>query len=689
MSRSYRQLLVQRAVAIISVMAVLSTLLIFRLIYWQIFDGGHLAAKALAEQYAHLTLPPQRGVITDRNGHLLAIETSGDALYAMPRSITDPAALARSLAPIIGQNERKLQAQLSSKQVFLWLSYKVTAAQAARIQALGVYNGLGLQPDSWRVYPEGNLAGAVIGFVGVDQQGLAGLEESYNSYLAGKPGEEVVRVDALGNQLPQYGAHFVPAVPGDGLRTTLDSAIQTFAQQDLNAAVKANRAKGGRIIVINPNTGGILAMAQYPEPSPANWQNYTMTQWIDQPVEDVFEPGSTIKPFTSMAVLQSGVITPSWTIYDTGSIVLDGVRIYDWIKSGFGLINYDTALAMSSDVAFATLAIKLGVSRYYSWLHIFHMDRPTGIDLPGEASGIVPPEATVNQLDMGEMGFGQTIAVSPLQLVAAASTVASGGIWHTPHVGKALLLPNGKTQVLHFPAKRLVSRKVAQEVTTAMVGVIANGTGNLARVPGYTLAGKTGTANVVSSAGGFKAGDFLASFIGFGPVPNPKVLTLVQIDDPKGLFYGGDIAAPVFSQLMGQVFSYMGIPPTGASLPPSQVSVPNLVGRTFADAALHVATTGLLLSQQGKGLQIVQQSPGPGQLVAPGTTVTVTMGGPSAPVGVPDLIGLTPQQVYQEAAKAGYQVSVQGSGIAVKQSPAAGASLPKGKNIVVYLSPPP
>ncbi len=689
MNRSYRKLLMARAFALVSIMAVLSTGLIVRLIYWQIVDGGHLAAKALAEQYAHLTLPPQRGVITDRNGHLLAIETSGDALYAMPRSIQDPAAMARALAPILSESERKLHSLLASKQAFLWLSYKVTAAQAARIEALGAYNGLGLQPDSWRVYPEGNLAGAVIGFVGVDQQGLAGIEESYNKQLSGKPGQEVVRVDALGNPLPQYAARFIPPVAGDGLRTTVDSAIQAFAQQDLTAAVKANHAKGGRIVVINPNTGGILAMAQYPEPSPANWQSYSMTQWIDQPVEDAFEPGSTIKPFTSMAALSSGVITPGWTINDRGSIVLNGVRIYDWIKAGFGVINFDTALAMSSDVAFATLALKLGPSRYYSWLHTFHMDRPTGVDLPGEASGIIPPEATVTQLDMGEMGFGQTLAVSPIQLVAAAATVAADGVWHTPHVGQALLLPNGRTEVLHFPSQRLVSRTVAREVQAAMLDVIAKGTGNLARVPGYTVAGKTGTANVVSSSGGFKAGDFLASFIGFGPVPSPKVLTLVQIDDPKGLFYGGDVAAPVFSQLMGQIFTYMGIPPTGASLQASKVQVPNLVGRSFADAALHVAPTGLLLVQQGKGKQIVRQSPLPGQYVAAGTTVTVNMGGPAAPAGVPDLIGLTPQQVYTVAAQTGYQVQVQGSGIAVKQSPAAGAPLAAGKKIVVYLSPPP
>ncbi|MDA8345633.1 MAG: penicillin-binding transpeptidase domain-containing protein [Thermaerobacter sp.] len=689
MSQAFRRLLVKRALAILAIMAVFSTALIVRLIYWQILDGGHLAQAALAEQYAHLTLPPERGVITDRNGHLLALETTGDALYAMPRSIQDPAALARALAPIIGQSERHLQTLLSSKSVFLWLSYHVTAAQAARIEALGAYNGLGLQPDSWRIYPEGNLAGAVIGFVGVDQQGLAGIEESYNRQLAGRPGAEVVRVDALGNQLPQYGAHFQPAVPGDGLRTTLDSAIQTFAQQDLNAAVKANHAKGGRILVLDPNTGAILAMAQYPEPSPANWQSYSMTQWVDQPVEYAFEPGSTIKPFTLSAALASGVVTPKWTIDDTGSIVIDGIRIYDWIKSGFGVIGLDTALAMSSDVAFATLAMDIGMKRYYSYLHLYHLDRATGIDLPGEASGIVPPPASVTQLDMGEMGFGQTLAVTPLQLAAAVATVASGGVWHTPHVGQALLLPNGKTKALSFPSQRVVSQKVAGEVQSAMLDVVAKGTGNLAAVKGYAIAGKTGTANVTSSAGGFKPGDFLASFIGYGPVPNPKVLTLVQIDDPKGLFYGGDVAAPIFSQLMGQIFNYLGLPPTGVTLAQQTVSVPNVVGKSFADAALHVAQTGLLLKRQGTGVRIVAQSPRPGQQIVPGATLTVTLGGGNSPIGVPDLLGLTAQQVYAQAAAAGYTANLRGSGVAVQQSPAAGTSLKPGRTVSVYLSPPP
>lgn len=689
MGRSFRRILVARSLLVLGLFALASVGLVVRLFYWQILDGSRLSGAALAEQYAHLKLPPVRGSITDRNGRLLAVETAGDALYAMPRAIKNPAQLARPLAKILGMNESRLLSLLSSKQVFLWLSYHVTATQAAQITALGAYNGLGLQPDSWRIYPQGNLAGAVLGFVGVDQQGLAGLEESYNSQLSGKPGAEVVRVDALGNQIPQYAAHFQPAVPGDGLRTTLDTTIQTFAQNDLSAAIKAHHAKGGRIIVLNPSTGSILAMAQYPEPSPGNWQQYSMTQWVDQPVEYAFEPGSTIKPFTALAALQTGAITPNWTIDDRGSMVVNGVRIYDWIRTGFGVIGLDTALAMSSDVGFGTLAMDIGVQRYYSYLHLFHLDRPTGVDLPGEATGIVPPLGQVTQLDMAEMGFGQTLAVTPLQLAAAVSAVADGGVWHTPHVGQALVLPDGQSKTLHFPAQRVTSQSVAAEVQKAMLDVVANGTGNLARVPGYTVAGKTGTANVTSSAGGFKAGDYLASFIGYGPVPNPRVLTLVQIDDPKGLFYGGDVSAPIFSQLMGQIFTYLGIPPNGATLATPTVSVPNLVGKSFADAALGVAQTGLILTRQGTGVRIVSQTPLPGQNVSPGATVSVTMGGGTAPVGAPDLLGLTAQEVYQQSAADGYKVNVQGAGVAVQQSPKPGTSIASGSTITVYLSPPP
>ncbi len=688
MNRSFRKQLGARSMAVILIVGVIAAALIVRLVYWQLLDGGNLSRAALAEQFAHITLPPERGVITDRNGNLLALEQSGDALYAMPHSIKDPATLAKALAPIIGVPEGNLQTELSSKQAFLWLSYRITAAQAAKIEALGAYDGLGLEPDSWRTYPDGNLAGAAIGFVGVDQQGLAGIEESYNKQLAGRPGAEIIRVDALGNQLPQFGMHFQPATPGDGLRTTLDSAIQTFAQQDLAAAVKAHHAKGGRILVLDPSTGAILAIAQYPEPSPGNWQHFSMNAWVDQPVEYAFEPGSTIKPFTASAVLAAGVATPQWKIDDTGSIVVDGIRIYDWIKAGFGVINFDTALAESSDVAFGQLAMDLGVNRYYAALHLFHMDRPTGVDLPGEASGIAPPKAQATQLDMAEMGFGQTIAVTPLQLVAAVTTAADGGIWHTPHVGAALLLPNGATQRLTFPSQRVETTKVSREVQTAMLDVVAHGTGNLAAVKGYTIAGKTGTANVVSNTGGFKSGDFLASFIGYGPVPNPKVLTLVQIDDPIGQFYGGDVAAPVFSQLMGQIFTYLGIPPSGATLHQTTVQTPKLLGLSLADASLRVEKAGLLLSPSGSGSRIVSQSPAPGQQILPGATLTVKLAGASQQ-GVPDLLGLTSQQVYQSAAHFGYAVELKGSGVSVQQSPAAGTSLAKGKTVVVYLSPPP
>ncbi len=689
MQPSYRRLIVRRTISVLVILSVLALGLVVRLTYLQIIAGSVYGRAALAEQYAHLPLPPVRGTITDRNGRVLALETPGEALWAMPRSIQNPRGMANQLAPILGESAGKLRTVLSSRQTFVWLSYHVTVGQAARIQALGTYDGLGLQPVSWRIYPQGDLAGAAVGFVGVDQTGLAGVELSYNKQLSGRPGMEVVKVDALGNPLPQYGVHVTSAVPGDGLETTLDLSIQAFAQQDLAAAVKLRHASGGRILVLNPNTGGILAIAQYPEPNPASWQSYPQTAWADEPIQYAFEPGSTIKPVTAAAALTAGVATPSWSIIDKGSMVIDGIRIFDWIPSGFGRLTFDGIMEESSDVGFATLAIDIGASALYHFYDLFHLDRPTGVDLPGETTGLIPPENQATKLDLGEMGFGQTIAISPIQLAAAVSAVADGGVWHTPHIGKALVLPDGQKKALSFPSQRVITPLVASEVRTAMIKVISKGTGNLAQVKGYEVAGKTGTANVVGKAGKFKTGDFLASFIGYGPLPNPKVLILIQLDDPKGLFYGGDVSAPVFSQLFGQIMDYLGVPTSTAALKPQHVMVPKLTGLTYAEAALRLDALGLLMQSQGSGTKVATQSAAPGSHVSPGATVTVQLGGSKGSTGVPDVLGLTVQQAESALAARGYRMAPSGSGVAAQQKPAPGTSLKSGQPVTVVFTAPP
>jgi len=496
-------------------------------------------------------------------------------------------------------------------------------------------------------------------------------------------------VDALGNPLPQYGVHVSRAVPGDGLQTTLDLSIQAFAQQDLATAIKLRHASGGRVVVMDPDTGAILALAQSPEPSPSNWQAYPQTEWADEPIQYAFEPGSTIKPVTAAAALSTGVATPSWSIMDKGSVVIDGIRIFDWIPTGFGRLTFDGIMEQSSDVGFATLAIDVGASALYHFYDLFHLDRLTGIDLPGETAGIIPPQNQATKLDLGEMGFGQTIAISPIQLAAAVAAIADGGVWHTPHIGGSLLLPDGKRQALSFPSQRVVTPLVASEVQDALIKVVTKGTGNLAAVKGYEVAGKTGTAQVVGHAGKFKTGDYLASFVGYGPLPNPKVLILVQLDDPKGLFYGGDVSAPVFSQLFGQIMDYLGVPMSSAQFPAQYVKVPSLSGLTYAEASLRLESLGLLLQSQGSGQKVVGQTPASGTKLSPGANVTVQLGGAQQAGGVPDVLGLTVQQAYGALAARGYRMVPVGAGVAAQQKPAPGAQLKSGQGVTVTFTAPP
>ncbi|EQD29831.1 peptidoglycan glycosyltransferase, partial [mine drainage metagenome] len=310
-------------------------------------------------------------------------------------------------------------------------------------------------------------------------------------------------------------------MPGDNLQTTLDLTIQAFAQQDLQAAVKQWKAQGGRILVLNPKTGGILAMAQWPEPAPANWQNYPMQDWADQPVQYAFEPGSTIKPFTASAALSTGTITTHTLLIDHGHVTFNGVTLYDWIPAGFGPLHLDGAMAVSSDVFFSTIAVRIGVQHYFQYLNLFHLNRPTGIDLPGESGGIVPPENPDDSARPWRDGLRADHSHH-----SRAVGRRRGDRRRRRRVACTARRENADTagraaQGAALPGKRLISTTVAQEVQQAMLAVVSRsvGTGTLARVPGYVIAGKTGTANLPSPKGGFYRSRYLASFIGFGPVP--------------------------------------------------------------------------------------------------------------------------------------------------------------------------
>lgn len=678
-----RLTMASRLVKVGFIFAAIGALLTLRLGQFQIIEGPHLAAAAQGEMERTVPIVALRGEILDDKGRLLAIERNATLVYAINPEIKDSVGEATAMSPILKIPVKTLEALFKKKGWYHVVAHGVGLDAVHALQSLFL-PGIGYTPESIRSYPEGAAAEPVLGFVNSAQTGVAGIEQSQNALLSGTPGSEHLAVDALGQPIPSFGGTILPPVPGTSLVLTVDATIQAYAQADIDAAVQADHALSGRIIVMDPQTAAVLAMVQSPNYNPSSWQGSPALALVNQSVQYAYPPGSAFKPVTASLALMDHVATTQSTYFDPGSIVIDGIRVYTWKHKGFGKLTFDGIMEQSSDVGFAELALGIGKTRFFQGLQLFHLNRPTGVGLPGEAGGLRPNETRASKLDLGEMGFGQTLTVTPIQLAAAVSAIADGGVWHEPHVLQSTFGPNGK-KTIPYASQRIIPVWVSQDVKTAMADVVAVGTGNKAQVPGYSVAGKTGTSSLLLGPS-----TYIGSFIGFAPVKTPKVLVYVQINNPKGQFYGGDIAAPVFSELMTQVLTYLRIPPDQPTKAvPQTVTVPNLIGIGVPLAESQARLNSLAPTVGGQGDIVTAESPAAGTSVPAGSTLLLTAAGtPLLPGTVPDVMGLTTRSAAVILQKAGYTIWPVGEGVATIQLPAAGSSLKAGSVVKVVFSPP-
>lgn len=664
----------------------IAVLLSARLIDVQMIQGPTLSALAQSERTRQVVVVPTRGSIYDREGRLLAVDSVTPSIEADPLQITAPRAEAAVLAPILKMSAAKITSLLSEKTGFVWVKHSVTSSVAAQVMQLAL-PGIGEQKERRRLYPMGDLAGQVLGFVGVDGQGLAGVEESYNSVLAGQPGLDVEQTDAFGDPLPQTIKVLKRPKPGESIQLTLDATLQAFAQRELAATVKKAHAPSGRIVMMDPQTGAILAMAQWPFVNPNHYGSYSAKDWEDTPVEAAYPPGSTFKPITAAAALTDKLITPQSMFWDPGYKVVTGHMFHGWEwPNSFGWLNFDHAVALSSDIAFIDIGLKLGAQRFMNYMRHIDLLSSLHVDLPGESSGVWLPEQNIRPVDLSVMAFGQTETLTALQMVTAISAVANGGRMMWPHVGKAVIGPNGHVH----PIKprmlvRAMSPKVSAEIRQAMADVVKFGTGTSAQIPGYTLAGKTGTSQVLAN-GQYVSGLYMSSFVGYGPLPDPKLLILVQIDHPKGAFYGAEVAAPAFKVVMQESLSYLGIPPNTPVHPKADASlISSWVGQSLAHAARLATAQHLVVKVEGRGARVVSQTPSQGSF-APGSVVTLIAGG-KGDSAMPNLTGLSMPTATAVLNAEGLHIVPQGAGVVLSQSPAAGRPLPKNGRIKVIFGP--
>src|SRR5574337_527706 len=644
-----------------------------RLGYLQLFCYSDSLARAQRQQPRIVEDSPERGVIYDRNMQELARSISVDSCFAVPAEIADPAMAARLLAGVLGTTPEEIETRLSTSRSFVWIARKLSPEKAERIQALNL-RGIYFQKENQRFYTKRELAAHVLGHVDIDERGLAGIEYALDDQVRGRPGRMLILADARRRWYDRNGKG---SDAGTGVVLTLDEKIQYVAERELADAVRETRAQAGTIVVQDPNSGELLAVANWPPFNPNSPGDSQPDARMDRAIGALYEPGSTFKIFTLAAALEQGITRPDEVIdCQMGAIYIAGHRIRD--HKPFGLLSVAQIVAHSSDVGAIKVGLRLGAPKLYDFIRAFGFGSSTGIDLPGENRGLLRRVENWTPLSVGSISMGQEVGVTPVQLVTAVSTIANGGLLYRPHVVRELRR-GGRALPTQVPAPRRVVRpSTTATLRRILEGVVLEGTGTRARLDGYTAAGKTGTAQKIdSSTGRYSPTQFIASFVGFAPLNAPAVTILVALDSPIGLHEGGSVAAPVFKRVAEQVLGYLDVPHDV----PISPSVQRAANRVSPDAPLPDVSDfhpSQVLAIGAAGAEAPELAVQTSAMTAP--TVALAEG---EGVTVPRLKGKTVRGVTEECLRLGLNPVLVGTGVAVEQIPEAGVTLRRGGRVTV------
>ena len=546
--------------------------ILIRLVQLQVRDAPSYRALARDQRVRTIALPAARGSLFDRNHEELALSLPAKAVYADPRLVSHPAEMARTVADTLKVDFAEIYAALHRPGPFVYLARGVDLQAAAALEARHL-PGIGFLSESHRYYPAKDLAPQVLGFVGVEGTGLAGLELEYQRLLAGRPGHEVVEADPRGVLIPQGANVDVPPVPGDDLVLSIDREIQYRAQAALAHAVKRNQAKGGTVIVMDPRSGEILAMADYPWFDPNHFSEGDPQALRNRAVTDTFEPGSVNKVITAAAAIQENVVKLKRRLKVASSYRLYTKTFHDAHMHPKEAMTLADIIAYSSNVGTIEVAKMLGRDRFYSYLERFGLTQRTGVEFPGESTGLLPHADKWSGTSMGTIPLGQGIAVTPLQMACVYAAIANGGVWVQPRLVNGIVGADGDVrQVTPSRTRRVISTQTAQTVTRMLAYAVRVGTGKEAQIPGFWVAGKTGTARKVNDEGTGYSDKYVASFIGFAPAAYPAVVVAAVLDEPSTV-YGGIAAAPLFRDVAHFAMARLRVPPAPRpSTPPHAIS---------------------------------------------------------------------------------------------------------------------
>ena len=546
--------LIERRIGLLFAGFLLAFLVIACRAFWlQGVQGASLASQAISQQTETIMVPGLRGSLLDRSGKVLAYSEDAATIYATPYQVKNPPKAARLLAPILKEKKGEVLEARTAESGFSYLAKKVDLGTAARVEHLEL-EGIGQLPDSRRTYPQGEMAGQVIGVLGSEDKGLTGLEIGEESALKGEEGERRVVNDALGDPIKLETVR--EARDGENVQLTLDPVIQQEAEAVLAKVGETYDPTGATAIVVDPRTSQIMAMANWPPVDPSDLEDISNEELLNRATGFNYEPGSTFKSFTISAALEEGLVTPDTEFVLPPELQVADRTITDAEERGTETMTTSQILARSSNIGAVTIGLKLGATRYSKWMEAFGFGRPTGVQFPDEESGIVPKLSEYSGSTMGNLPMGQGAAVTPMQMVQGYTAIANNGILRPPQLVQKV----GEKPVHEPRGKRVISAETATEVREMLEGVLGpEGTASMVSVPGYTLAGKTGTAQVAED-GGYSKTKYIASFIGFAPALHPRFLAAVIVDEPKGEIYGGSVAAPAFGELAAFSLPYLGVP---------------------------------------------------------------------------------------------------------------------------------
>ncbi len=672
---------------------VVSCALLGRLAWIQIVRADELYTKAWEQWNRSIPVRSPRGSIYDRYGKLLAGSSTVETVVAIPPQIEEPRETARLLAPVLQMDEDDLYELLTMDRSAIYLKRKVDPQVAQEVRELDL-EGITFTTEGQRYYPGGRLASQLLGFVGTDQ-GWGGLELLYEEQLQGREGRLLFPSDVYGRQIPHEIRSFVPPKEGMDLYLTIDETIQYIVERELDRAMLEYRPKRAMAMAADPRTGEILAAASRPDFDPLHYGEYDPDYWPLLPVTSSFEPGSTFKLITLAAAIEEGLFNENEYFHCTGHATVAGRNIGCWTAGrGHGSITYLQAVESSCNPAFIKLGERLGKEKLFAYIDAFGFGKKTGIDYPGESAGLVFSLDQVGPLELATTSFGQGVSVTPLQQLMAVSAMANGGYLKKPYLVKEIRNDQGEVvyEGREETVRQVISADTSRRVAAIMESVVENGSGTNAAIEGYRIGAKTGTAQKVGPGGTYIPGEYILSLIGFVPVDDPQIILYVAVDGAtRGPQWGSQVCAPIFRRIMNDVLAYLKIPPQeGPALPEGRwVSVPDLKGLTVDQAAEAVDTEGLLLRIVGEGNYIVNQTPKAGAQVPAQTQVVIYLhDGEGVPekIQVPDLRGLTVKEAGEVLSWLGLHLKVEGSGIAVKQSPDPGTEVVSGAAVAVTFS---